>query len=105
SLDPWIPAGFRLSSAPVVSDYRIESSNGNGDVNISGEASGYLVAAFSTDSLRTAVRGLSVGAARDAIASAAPGSKVDIRLSPGYAPTLPWNPARISVSMVTEPTG
>ena len=99
SIEGWVPGGFRLNAAPVVTDYQVENSNAKGDVTVTGKATGYLVVNLSVDALRLQLRGLSAGAARDAIEAAAPGSRVEIRMSPLSAPLLPFDTARISISV------
>jgi hypothetical protein len=103
ALSDQVPDGFRLGTTPEISDYKIQDSNEQGDVTVTGKASGSLVAKFSIDSLRSNLRGLDIAAARQAIDSVAPGSLVEIRLAPVLAPWLPLNAGHISISIVLRP--
>src|SRR5262245_23519129 len=51
-MDRWVPAGFRLNGAPVVTDYRLEDATKEGDITVAGKATDYLIAKFSADALR-----------------------------------------------------
>ncbi len=102
-LSDQVPDGFRLGTTPAITDYQIQDSNQQGDVTVTGKASGSLVAKFSVDSLRSKLRGLDMAAAHHAIDSVAPGSLVEIRLAPVLAPWLPLNANHISISIVMRP--
>ena len=103
ALSDQVPDGFRLGTTPAITDYMIQDSNEQGDVTVTGKASGSLVAKFSIDSLRSNLRGLDIAAAHQAIDSVAPGSLVEIRLTPALAPWLPLNADHISISIVLRP--
>src|SRR6266550_1230509 len=47
-----VPAGYRLKGPAQIVDYQIETSDPQGDVNITGTASGYMMPSVSVDSLR-----------------------------------------------------
>ncbi len=95
-----VPAGYQLNGPEQIADYQIQTSDPQGDVNVTGRASGYVVPRVSVNSLRSRLRGLDSGAARRLIEAVAPGSAVEIRLGPVPAPLLPLNADHITIVVV-----
>lgn len=104
-IDKWVPNGYRLNGAPLVTDYQVLSADEQGNVTVDGKATDYLVPTLSLAALRSRLRGVSVAAARAMIETAAPGSQVDIRLRPGAVPLLPIDGARIYVQVTLRAAG
>ncbi len=92
-----VPAGYQLNGPARISDYQIQTSDPQGDVNVTARASGYVVPSVSINLLRSRLRGLDSGAARNLIETVAPGSAVEIRLAPAPALWLPLNADRITI--------
>ena len=97
-MDQWVPKGYRLNGAPVVTEYQVASADEQGDVTVSGRATDYMIPSFSLETLRSQLRGAGVGTARAMIEAAVPASRVEIQLTPATSPVLPLNSARISFS-------
>ena len=101
SLSAKVPPGYRLGAPPGLIDYRVADFNARGDVTVTADAVGLLLREISAQSLRPRLRGMTPGAAATVIQGLAPGSSIDIRLSPIAAPLLPLNPDRISIEILT----
>jgi hypothetical protein len=95
-----VPAGYQLDGPAQIADYQIQTSDPQGDVNVTGRATGYVMPRVSITSLQSRLRGLDSGAARRLIETAAPGSAVEIRLAPAPAPWLPLNADHITIVVV-----
>jgi hypothetical protein len=95
-----VPAGYQLNGPARIADYQIQTSDPQGDVNVTGRAIGYVMPRVSVSSLRARLRGLDSGAARRLIEIVAPGSAVEIRLGPVPAPWLPFNADHITIVVV-----
>lgn len=102
-IDRWVPSGYRLNGAPVVTQYKIESHTETGEVTVSGEALDSVLPKFSIDTLRSRLRGVSVDAARAMIETVAPVSLVEINLRPAAAPILPLDASRIVIVVTIRP--
>ena len=99
-----VPAGYQLTGPEQIADYQIQTSDPQGDVTVTGRASGYVMPRVSVTSLQSRLRGLDSGAARRFIETVAPGSAVEIRLAPAPAPWLPLNADHITILVVARPT-
>jgi hypothetical protein len=95
-----VPRGYQLKGPAQIVDYQVETSDPQGNVNITGMASGYVVRSISVDSLRSRLRGLDSAAARRLIETVAPGSAVEIGITPAAAPWLPLNADHITIVVV-----
>ena len=95
-----VPRGYQLKGPTQIADYQIEASDPQGDVIITGKASGYVMRSISLDSLRSRLRGLDSAAAHRLIETVLPGSAVEIRLAPASAPWLPLNADHIKIVIV-----
>ena len=100
SLAARVPAGYQLSGAGQVDDYQIQTSDPQGNVTVTGRASGYVTPTASVKLLQSRLRGLDSGAARRLIETVAPGSAVEIRVGPVSVPWLPLNPDHIKIVVV-----
>ncbi|MEA2655328.1 MAG: hypothetical protein QOI23_693, partial [Chloroflexota bacterium] len=78
----------------------IQSSDPQGDVTVTGTASGYVIPTVSVNSLQSRLRGLDSDTARRLIETVAPGSVVEIRLAPAPAPWLPLTAGHITIVVV-----
>jgi len=83
-----VPPGQELLDGSQASA-QAQEAGPNGALKLTGTAIGVVVPKLSTDSLRARIRGLSAAEARRVLEVAAPGSKIDIQVSPV---TLPWLP-------------
>lgn len=95
-----VPAGYKLNGPAQITDYQIQTSGSEGDVNVTGRARGYIIPKVSISSLRSRLRGLDSGAARRLIQTVAPGSAVDLGFAPAPAPWLPLNADHITIVIV-----
>jgi hypothetical protein len=95
-----VPAGYQLNGPAQIADYQIQTSGLQGDVNVTGRATGYVMPTISLTSLQSRLRGLDPGAARSLIETAAPGSAIEIRLAPAPEPWLPLNADHITIVVV-----
>jgi hypothetical protein len=92
-----VPRGYQLNGPAQIGDYQIETSDPQGNVNVTATVSGYAMRSISVDSLRSSLRGLDSAAARRLIETVAPGSAVEIALAPATAPWLPFNADHITI--------
>jgi hypothetical protein len=97
-----IAPGWRLVGQPVITDYKLEASTPDGGVTVSGDAGGYEALLVSTAGLPARLSGLGPESARSVAQAAAPGSTVDVRVSPASIPWLPMNPAHIEVVVSSQ---
>ena len=97
-----IPPGQELTSDPVQIIYQAVPASAGGDVVVIGKAVGYIVPKLSRDSLSAQIRGLSPTEAAKSLQRTAPGSLVEIRISPAVAPFLPLLTNHISVTVIVE---
>jgi hypothetical protein len=73
------------------------------DVLVTGKADGFVIPALTPQSLRSQVKGLSPAEAMRSIERTAPGSRVEIQVSPAGMPRLPYIADHIAVTVVVEP--
>ena len=104
SMTAEVPPGYRLGAAPALIDYQVVDSNAQGEVTVRAKVVGLVLREISAQQLRSMLRGVTPGAAVEAIRSLAPGSNVEIRLSPVTAPLLPMNAGHITIDVVTAGT-
>jgi hypothetical protein len=95
-----VPAGYELNGPTQIAAYQIQSSDPQGDVTVTGTASGYVIPSVSVNSLQSRLRGLDSDTARRLIETVAPGSVVEIRLAPAPAPWLPLTAGHITIVVV-----
>jgi hypothetical protein len=110
ALQAKIPAGDELTSDPIQAVYQVGQTNANGDVSIIGKASGFAIPRLSQPSLRSQIRGLTPAQAATSLQRTAPGSLIEIRISPSAMPWLPVVADHITLTVVVEqapvpPTG
>lgn len=102
ALQAKIPPGHELTSDPVQIIYQSQPAGSNGDVVVIGKAVGLVVPKLSAQSLSSQIRGLSPAEAAKSLQRTAPGSLVEIRISPSVAPLLPIFAEHISVQVILE---
>jgi hypothetical protein len=95
-----VPAGYRLNGPAQIADYQIQTSDAQGNVTVTGKASGRMMPRASVNLLQSRLRGLDSGAARTLIETVAPGSAVEIRFAPLPVPWLPLNADHITIVFV-----
>jgi hypothetical protein len=103
ALEAQIPASEELTSDPLQAVYQLGQPNANGDVSITAKASGFAIPKLSQQSVRSQIRGLTPAQAARALQRKAPGSLIEIRISPSAMPWLPLVMDHISVKVVVEP--
>lgn len=92
-----VAPGWRQVGRPLITEYELVTSTSDGGVTVSGDASGYEARLVSTAGLATRLRGLAPDFARATAEAAAPGSSVDIQVSPASIPWLPMNADHIAI--------
>lgn len=97
-----VPRGYKLVGPPVITDLTIQDSDANGNVTVTGRATGRLTTKLDAEALRSKLRGLDFVTARRTIEAVAPGSAVEILGDPMMLPWLPLNTDRISVVVVAH---
>ena len=102
ALQAKIPAGDELTNDPIQAVYQIGQANANGDVSVTGKASGFAIPRLSQQSLRSQIRGLTPAQAARSLQRTAPGSLIEIRISPSAMPWLPVVADHISLTVVVE---
>jgi hypothetical protein len=93
----------QLTSDPIQTAYGLGPTNAAGDVIVIGKATGYVIPALSPASLRSQIRALTPAQAARSLQNTAPGSLVEIRISPSAVPWLPVVADHISVTVIVEP--
>lgn len=73
------------------------------DVLVTGKADGFVIPTLTPQSLRSQIKGLSPAEAARSIQRTAPGSLVEIRVSPAAMPWLPFIADHIAVTVVVQP--
>jgi hypothetical protein len=102
ALQAKIPPGQELTSDPVQIIYQGQPAGPGGDVVVVSKAVGFIVPKLSPQSLSSQIRGLSPAEAAKSLQRSAPGSLVEIRLSPSVAPLMPIFAEHISVTVILE---
>lgn len=102
ALQAKIPAGDELTNDPIQAVYQIGQANPNGDVSITGKASGFAIPKLSQQSLRSQIRGLTPAQAARSLQRTAPGSLIEIRITPSAMPWLPVVADHISLTVAVE---
>ncbi len=105
-----VPPGQELTDDPVQFIFRGRQVGPSADVFVTGsdvlvteKADGYVIPILSPQSLRSQIRGLSPGEAASSLQRAAPGSRVEIQISPAPMPLLPVIGDHIALTVVFEP--
>jgi hypothetical protein len=102
ALQAKIPAGDELTNDPIEAVYQIGQSNANGDVSLIGKASGFAIPKLSQQTLRSQIRALTPAQAARSLQRSAPGSVIEIRISPSTMPWLPVIADHIALTVVVE---
>jgi hypothetical protein len=102
ALQAKIPEGDELTDDPIQAVFQIGQPNANGDVSLIGKASGFAIPKLSQQSLRSQIRGLTPAQAARSLQHTAPGSVIEIRISPSAMPWLPVVADHISLTVVVE---
>lgn len=102
ALEAKIPVGDELTDDPIQAVYQIGQANANGDVSVTAKASGFAIPKLSQQSLRSQIRGLTPAQAASSLQRTAPGSLIEIRISPSAMPWLPVVADHISLTIVVE---
>jgi baseplate J-like protein len=102
ALQAKIPAGDELTNDPIQAVYGLGPPNANGDVSVVAKASGFAIPRLSQQSLRSQIRGLTPTQAARSLQRTAPGSLIEIRISPSGMPWLPVVADHISLTVVVE---
>lgn len=102
ALQAKIPPGHELTNDPVQIIYQSQQPSSNGDVIVVGKVLGFVIPKLSPQSLSSQIRGLSPAEAAKSLQRAAPGSLVEIRISPAAAPFLPIFTGHISLTVIVE---
>jgi hypothetical protein len=98
-----VPPGQELTNDPIQYIYQSHQVAPNADVLVTGKADGYFVLKLSPQSLRSQIRGLSPAEAARSLQRTAPGSRVEIRISPAWVLWLPIIADHIALTVVVEP--
>jgi hypothetical protein len=102
ALQAKIPPGQELTNDPVQIIYQSQQVAPNADVLVTAKADGFIIPKLSPQALSSQIRGLSPAEAAKSLQRAAPGSLVEIRISPSAAPFLPIIAGHISVTVIVE---
>jgi hypothetical protein len=97
-----VPRGQALTDGPIISSYEVRHVGPNGQLTLSGTSTALVIPDVSSQTLRTQIRGLSPAAARKSLEGAAPGSKIEIQISPVELPLLPLIKEHITVKVTVQ---
>src|ERR1700674_1870141 len=103
ALQAQVPTSEVLTQDPIQAVYQVGQAGASGDVVLIAKASGYVIPKLSTLSLRAQIKGLTPTQAARALQGTAPGSTVEIRISPTAVPWLPVVVDHISLTVVVQP--
>jgi hypothetical protein len=103
ALQAKIPPGQELTNDPVQIIYQGQQAAPDTGVIVIAKAEGFVIPKLSPQSLSAQIRGLSPAAAAHSLQRAAPGSLVDIQISPAAAPFLPLIAEHIAVTVIVQP--
>ncbi len=98
-----VPPGQELTNDRIQYIYQSHQVAPNADVLVTGEADGFVIPKLSPQSVSAQVRGLSPAEGVRSLQRTAPGSRVEIRISPSWVPWLPIIADQISLTVVVEP--
>jgi hypothetical protein len=98
-----IPLGQELTNDPVLIIYQGQQVAPNTDTLVTAKASGFVIPKLSPRSLSSQIRGLTPAQAARSLQRTAPGSLVEIRISPAVVPWLPIITEHISLTVVVKP--
>lgn len=97
ALKPRLMPGYQLTADPIRAKYQLERAADGVGVVISADAVGSAVPQTAMSTLRIRLKGLSAAAAERRLAHDFPGSSIEIRTGPGWAPLLPLFADHITV--------
>jgi hypothetical protein len=103
ALQAKIPANAELTSDPIQAVYQVGQADPNGDASVVAKAGGFAIPKLSTQSLRSQIKGLTPAQAAKSLQNAAPGSLVEIHISPSAVPWLPVVADHIALTVVIQP--
>lgn len=111
ALDAKVPPGYELTKDRVqiifhgrqVAVPSLDVMDTGTDVLVTGQVDAFVIPALSPESVRSQIKGLSPDSAARSLRSRAPGSRVEIRVSPAAMPWLPFIADHIAVTVVVEP--
>src|SRR4029077_3175584 len=103
SFNAGVPPGQELTNDPVQIIYQSHQVGPDAGVLVTGRADGFVIPKLSPESVRSQIKGLSPGDAVRSLQRTAPGSRVEIRVSPAAMPWLPFIADHISVTVVVGP--
>jgi hypothetical protein len=106
-----VPPGYELTNDRVQIIFhgrqvvvpRTDVMNTGTDVLLTGQADGFVIPTLSPQSVRSQIKGLSPDSAARSLQRTAPGTRVEIRVSPSSMPWLPFITNHIAVTVVVEP--
>lgn len=98
-----VGADRQLTADSIETDYQIASASPDGDVQVIGTATAFVVPKVATQDLQWSVAGLDLGHARDLLARAVPGAKVSIQTWPSGVGWLPFVPGDIAIKVEALP--
>lgn len=102
ALEPNVPTGFQLVGSPVLSGYKIESFDAQGNIMVTVTVAGNVAPFVSRPILRQRLRGVDMNAARQVVEAAVPGGRVEITIWPRQMPRLPFNDKNISIDVIVS---
>jgi hypothetical protein len=94
--------GQDLTNDPIQYIYQSNQVAPNVDLLVTGKADGFVIPKLSAQTLSAQIRGLSPAEAARSLQRAAPGSLIEIRISPSAAPFLPLIAEHISINVVVD---
>lgn len=97
-----VPPNEELTADPIQANLQMLAIS-NGDMVVTEKAVGFVVPKLSQQSVSSQVRGLTPAQAARLLQRKAPGSLVEIQISPAAVPWLPLVAQHISVTIVVEP--
>jgi hypothetical protein len=100
ALKAQVPPGLELTNDRIQYIYQSHQVARNAEVTVTGKADGFVLP---SQSLRSQIRGLSPADAARSLQRTAPGSRVEIRISPATMPWLPVIADHISLTVLVEP--
>lgn len=103
ALEAMISSSQELTHDPIQAVYQVGPASPNGNTTLTAKASGFVIPKLSQQSLRSQLKGLTPAQAARSLQRTAPGSVVEIRISPSAVPWLPVVSDHISLTVVVEP--
>lgn len=103
ALQAQISSSEVLTNDPIQAVYQVGDGGAASHAVLIAKAGGFAIPKLSTQSLRAQIRGLTPAQAARSLQSQAPGSTVEIRISPNAIPWLPVVGDHISITVVAQP--